>query len=263
MSELFYVYEHLRNDTNQIFYVGKGKVGSGRSNITFGRNQYWKRVVKKANGFRVHKVVENVSELFAFQKEIERIAELKSAGIRLCNMTDGGDGASGYKHTEESLHKMSFSQLGEKGNMYGKHHPEKIKKKISEGGLGLKRSDETRKKISKAQLGEKNHQFGKKKSVETLAKLSEALSGKNHPMYGLIGEKSPNFGRKLSEETKNKIGRANSGKKHSIESRRLMSKKASTRAKITCPHCALIGSTNMTRWHFDNCKKIVQSPPIE
>ena len=92
MSELFYVYEHLRNDTNQIFYVGKGKVGSGRSNITFGRNQYWKRVVKKANGFRVHKVVENVSELFAFQKEIERIAELKSAGIRLCNMTDGGDG---------------------------------------------------------------------------------------------------------------------------------------------------------------------------
>lgn len=255
MSEGFYVYEHLRNDTNEIFYVGKGKVGSGRSTRTYGRNQYWKRVVKKANGFSIRKVVENVSEQFAFQKEIERIAEIKSSGIKLCNMTDGGDGASGYKHTEQSLYKMSFSQLGEKGNMYGKHHPGAVKKKISKGGLGLKRSDKTCRRISQAQLGEKNHQFGKKKSNKTLTKLSEALSGKNNPMYGLIGEKSPNFGRKLSDETKNKIGRANSGKKHSIESRRLMSKKARTRAKITCPHCGVIGSTNMTRWHFDNCKK--------
>ena len=32
MSKLFYVYEHLRNDTNEIFYVGKGKAGSGRCN---------------------------------------------------------------------------------------------------------------------------------------------------------------------------------------------------------------------------------------
>jgi hypothetical protein len=256
MSELFYVYEHTRNDTNKIFYVGKGKAGSGRSEKIQGRNQYWHRVVAKA-GYTVRKIVEDISEPLAFKTEIQRIEELKSLGIKLCNMTNGGDGVSGYKHTKEGLTKMSESQIGEKGNMFGKHHPEEVKKKISAEGLGLKRSEETCRKISEAQLGEKNHQFGKKKSAEILAKLSKASSGANNAMYGLTGEKSPNFGRKTSEETKKKIGKANEGKKPSIEARKKMSAKALARPKLTCPHCGLSSSANMTRWHFDNCKKRV------
>jgi hypothetical protein len=124
MSEVYYVYEHTRNDTNQIFYVGKGKVGSRRSKTRNGRNQYWHNVVNKA-GFTAHKkIVEIIDEELSFLIEIERISQLRELGFKLCNLTDGGDGTSGYKHTKEGLAKMSESQIGEKGNMFGKHHPE-------------------------------------------------------------------------------------------------------------------------------------------
>lgn len=27
---------------------------------------------------------------------------------------------------------------------------------------------------------------------------------------------------------------------------------------VTCPHCGLIGRSNMHRWHFENCKKVIK-----
>jgi hypothetical protein len=61
MNEVFYVYEHIRNDTNEILYVGKGMSGSGRANYKFNRNQYWHNIVKKA-GFTARNIEKGLTE---------------------------------------------------------------------------------------------------------------------------------------------------------------------------------------------------------
>lgn len=53
-----------------------------------------------------------------------------------------------YIRTEETKRKMSKAQSGKNNPMYGKHHIEKVKKKISKTLTGHIRSDEIRKKIS-------------------------------------------------------------------------------------------------------------------
>lgn len=54
--------------------------------------------------------------------------------------------------------------------------------------------------------------------------------------------------RRFSEDQKNKIV--------SDETKHKMSESAKKRERITCPHCGKSGiSSNMNRWHFDNCSK--------
>lgn len=108
----FYVYEHIRKDTGQIFYVGKGS--KKRAYKHDGRNQFWKRVVEKANGFQVNFYATDISEDVAFEIEIKRIAELKSAGVVLCNLSDGGEGSSGFVPSEDHKKKISVSKTGVK-----------------------------------------------------------------------------------------------------------------------------------------------------
>jgi hypothetical protein len=102
---MFYVYEHIRLDTNAVFYVGKGK--GRRCFEARRRNQHWKRVVAKAGGFDVCIVVDKIDEELAFLAEQELIAKLKSQGASLTNITDGGEGTSGYRHTDEARIKFS------------------------------------------------------------------------------------------------------------------------------------------------------------
>ena len=102
---MFYVYEHIRLDTNTVFYVGKG---TGRRCFEARRrNQHWKRVVSKAGGFDVRIVVDKIDEELAFLAEQELIAKLKLQGLTLTNITDGGEGTSGYQHTDEARIKFS------------------------------------------------------------------------------------------------------------------------------------------------------------
>ena len=65
------------------------------------------------------------------------------------NFTEGGDGSSGFKHSEETRKKMSEAQKGKNHPMYGKTLSEEHKKKISESLKGKTLSAKTRKKMSK------------------------------------------------------------------------------------------------------------------
>ena len=118
----YYVYEHIRPDTNQVFYVGKGK-GKRASNKE--RNKHWHNIVNKAGGFTYRKIVENVDEELAFLAEQERIDQLKKLGIKLCNLTDGGEGSSGAVRSKESKDKISKIHKGKK-------HSDEYKQKMSE-----------------------------------------------------------------------------------------------------------------------------------
>jgi hypothetical protein len=108
---VFYVYEHIRNDTNAIFYVGKGK--ANRASSTRNRNRYWENIVSKSNGFIVRIVAKDLDEELAYLTEKERIDQLKRLGIKLANINDGGAGVgSGDKHP-----------------MWGKPHPQRGSKR--------------------------------------------------------------------------------------------------------------------------------------
>lgn len=53
------------------------------------------------------------------------------------NETVGGSSKAGYITSEETKLKISESQKGEKGNMWGKNHSEETKQKMSESHLGI------------------------------------------------------------------------------------------------------------------------------
>jgi len=113
----------------------------------------------------IFKIIEILpTEEVALSKEIEWISLLRSAGYKLYNLTEGGDGSSGYKHTAESIAKMT----GSNNAFYGKTH-----------------SDELKLNHSKRMSGSGNPRFGKKAKPEHLEKMSKNRIGKaagsNHP----------------------------------------------------------------------------------
>lgn len=94
----YYVYGHLRKDTNDIFYIGKGC--GKRAWVKSKRNKYWKNIVNKTD-FDVVIIEKGLTEIEAFALEIEKINELKP----VANLTSGGEGISGYKYKGEKLNK--------------------------------------------------------------------------------------------------------------------------------------------------------------
>ncbi len=127
------------------------------------------------------------------------------------NLTLGGFGSIGYKHTEETKKKISIANGGKKSIWYGKKHSEESKRKMSESHKGIKPSDETKRKLSKAFKGEKNHFYGKHHSEKMKRKMSELQSGEKHPFYG----------RHHSDETKRKMSETKKGKNHPMYGKHL------------------------------------------
>lgn len=116
--EQYYVYRHVRLDTNEVFYIGIGK----KSNIykTFNgeyarafnkakRSGFWKNITNKTK-YSIEILFESHNGELILQKEIEYI---KLYGRRdlgmgtLVNLTDGGEGVPNHIYTEEHLDRIS------------------------------------------------------------------------------------------------------------------------------------------------------------
>jgi hypothetical protein len=103
-----YVYEWVRPDYNEAYYVGKGS--GKRAYYMFRDNDYTNYVTAKLirNGIptdiRIIAWFENEDAAYAYEEE--RIAFLKPLGF-LTNKTDGGNGRSGFSHTEQFKELMS------------------------------------------------------------------------------------------------------------------------------------------------------------
>jgi hypothetical protein len=116
VNKIYYVYLHILKSENtsihDIFYVGKGN--SNRIKYKDRpHNLYHTRYLNKHGTDNIEiRFLECDSESHAFELEVSIIKILKSLGVCLTNMTDGGEGASGYKHTEESKDAMSKSAAG-------------------------------------------------------------------------------------------------------------------------------------------------------
>lgn len=150
---MFYTYIHIRNDTREVFYVGKGKddrITSRRS-----RNNHWRSVVDKA-GYTAEIVALWFTELEAYKHEKLLIGFYKSIGIKLCNQTTGGEGVMGLVHSEES--KRKFSEATKK--MWDDpESKEKRKSAMKKGWESEKSKEKARQNLEKmkASLDKKAH----------------------------------------------------------------------------------------------------------
>lgn len=101
-----YVYEHWRPDKNLPFYVGKGGGGNGNRHQNFKpRNKRYARVIRELTRLgmcaEVRLFKSGLSQKAAFAIEKERIAFWRGKGVKLANIAKGGQGSSGWKHSEE------------------------------------------------------------------------------------------------------------------------------------------------------------------
>ncbi len=180
MSQMYAVYEILN--------IINGKRYFGKTNDVKSRWQRHLNVVsnqQKDKMYAIHYAMckygidnfkfsilnEYKLEQEALNKEIELIAQYKT---NICkygsefgyNMTDGGEGVSGRKLTDEQRQQISQRR---KGIIFSKETKEKMrqaklgiklteehKKKLSLSGKGKKRSHETKIRVSQAKLGSKN-----------------------------------------------------------------------------------------------------------
>ena len=114
-SNTYYVYEHWRLDRDECFYVGKGK--GGRAYSMKNRNRHHQAICAKLNrigsAFEVRIVASGLSEQESFELECERIVFWRSSGCDLTNLTDGGEGPSGFVHTQATKELWSRQRKGQ------------------------------------------------------------------------------------------------------------------------------------------------------
>lgn len=176
----FYVYFHIKPNTNEVFYVGKGN--GNRAFSLKNRSNFWKQTVKK-HGLKIEFINTKLSEKRAFELEkiyIKKFGRRDLGNGSLVNMTDGGDGRSGLICSEETRLKISKVGIGRTNKNKGGTISEETKQKISQSNLGnksalgYKHTKITKDKISKATKGENNPFFNKTHNEETKRKIIES-----------------------------------------------------------------------------------------
>lgn len=243
----YYVYLFLRSKDSKHgrkyspYYVGKGC--RNRAYEKSGR----KCPAPKDKSFIVF-VEEGLTEEEAFSLERYCIAlygRIDQGTGMLRNLTDGGDGVSGYRHLPETIHRVRLAVKCRPSWWIGKRHSLQSRAKMSESATGRKASNETRKKMSDRRKGRKmteearqklvKARTGQKHSEETRQKISQSRKGKamgeNNPQYGKKGELNHNFGKARPEEVRRKISEAHKGKKMGPRSQYAINKQITTRAK--------------------------------
>ena len=178
----YYTYAFLREKDSETakagtpYYIGKGS----------GKRAYWKgdRVASlPTDKSRILILKHFANEADAFKHERYMIAVLgrKDLGTGiLVNLSDGGEGSSGYKHTPEARAKMSKANAGRTLSPYHR-------KRISEGQKGKVIPPDVKEKMKIAQQHRRKTQVV---SEETKRKTSETMKGRPH---------SPEHKRKLAE----------------------------------------------------------------
>lgn len=175
----FYTYLWLR-DFGTPYYVGKGK--GNRAYIQHGH------IVPPPQDSELIIIQEFETEEDAFFAEKFLIVVYGREGVGtgcLLNLTEGGEGASGYKQSEETRLKKSVSL---KGKTLGRKHKTETLAKMREARKGRKLSEEHRKHLGESHAGfrhsestkEKMRQaaLGRKMSDSARKKMREAKLGK-------------------------------------------------------------------------------------
>jgi len=135
MSMDYYTYMYSRNDTNEIFYVGKGK--GNRAYSKDKRNAYWKNIVNKC-GYTVHILAHFRTEKEAYDHETFLIRCFRDLSACMTNICDDNRPPKNYGNKFATVLKgrkrpaHSVLMTGENNPFYGKHHTEETKQAHSQ-----------------------------------------------------------------------------------------------------------------------------------
>lgn len=151
----------MRPDSS-IFYVGKGSERRTRIKERKSNPHHCHIVSKYGKESIIVKSMLCRNEQHSLDLEVRMIAALRNGGVKLVNLTDGGEGVSGFVISKETRAKLSesakkrppMSEDARKKIGYfnkGKITPIETRLKMSASMKGLKRSAEARANISKAQ----------------------------------------------------------------------------------------------------------------
>jgi group I intron endonuclease len=167
----------ITNLVNGKRYVGKTCKDLG---VRWAQHQYHATVHRSGNilqaairkygsiNFKIEILEENLTEKEANLCEILYISFLNTRPPGGYNLTDGGEGKVGYKHSEATRAKMRISRKG--GRPYlGHRHSEETRNKMSASRTGIYRSPEWCRHLSESLKG-KRLTAGRRKHI------SEALT---------------------------------------------------------------------------------------
>jgi hypothetical protein len=211
----FYVYRYLDprpGKVGQTIYIGKGTISQRRAHKHWNHkadNIILDRIFKECRALNlvahceVVAVFEEESEAFALERELISHFGRRDMGLgSLCNLTDGGEGASGHIHSPASRARMSAAHIGKK-------RPADVVKKCAAF-----------------------HQ-GKARSVETKAKLAQISTGKTHTAEAKARISAAHTGRKHTLQHRINIATAQAAK-------RGVANPAPCNDGIECPHCGVV-----------------------
>lgn len=169
---MYYIYGHFLD--NKCIYIGSNwkTMNPNRAYDLSDRNKEYKAITKNRKQDIVVKILKEFSEDTSYtivvKEEHNMIKEYRDRGEALCSKEDhrgklnGRYGKIGvYKDSYETFLKKSKAQSGKNNPMYGKHHTEEARRKMSESKRNL--SDETREKYRQANLGKNNPNYGIKR----------------------------------------------------------------------------------------------------
>lgn len=131
-----YIYK-ISDEFGNVRYIGKSNNPRRRlyQHINDKSNKHkfnWLNSIIKRGSKPIIEVIEKVSVDIWQEREIYWISKFKEDGFDLINMTIGGDGGNGHKHTKKSKKKMRHAKLGA---TLSDEHKEKI-------SIGIKKKSE-------------------------------------------------------------------------------------------------------------------------
>ncbi len=168
------IYGLIDPRTSEMRYVGwtvnprsrlRRHMGSARAGRKGGYVLAWIREVL-ADGLEPQMVILETNPSDYAMAERDWIRRYRSWGCRLTNLSDGGDGSPGYRHTPEERRRISTREKGKKLSPA-------TRAKISAASKGRVKSPEERAKLSAAHKG-------KKKSPEHRAAIRRAANRRDN-----------------------------------------------------------------------------------
>jgi hypothetical protein len=177
---MYYAYVHCKPDSTP-FYVGKGALSRAK-NPNERRNEYYVRTVAKHGVENIGiSIIECSTDVISLELEIGLIKCLKRMGVKLTNLTEGGEGKRGCPNSKESYARKVIT-------MKGYTHSEETRKRMSLAHSGKVVSDETKAKLSAIFLQRPLHPkflTAQKGLVGSLNGHAKEIYG-YHPEFGII-----------------------------------------------------------------------------
>jgi hypothetical protein len=225
----YYLYQHIRLDKNEVFYIGVGTVQTirnkykyySRSKEKYGRNSIWKKITSKTD-YDIEILIESDDYNFILEKEKEYIKLYGRIDLEtgiLANMTDGGEGIinvsedtkmrrnkslTGRKRTNATKQLISLSKTGDKNPMFNRKHSLETRLKIS-NGIKLnppkphKHSLESIEKIRNSRIGSKHWRSVKVINIktneifDTVTSAAKSININRGYLSNMLNNKNKNF----------------------------------------------------------------------